>query len=373
MRQSLLKSALPSVLMIFLGTLAVAQTKPIPITITTTLTGANVAPPVKTTGSGTVIAVLVGNELTVTGVYQHLGSLLRGGGVFGGASISVAPIGEGALVEAVTAEQSVRGNPPVMRLTTTRGTSGTFSGVFTLSDEQMQVLEDDLFYVQLYTLRKPDGELRGQLIIDVILTTPNNRPAWYALPDNYDPATPILLLIALHGYSSYSYEVIEWLKIVDAANNAGVLLVAPDGMALPNGHQFWFGTDAFCSGCPFRDDDVVYYLASLIEEAQVAFSIDAQRIYLIGQSNGGFMAHRFACDRSDLVAAIVSVSGATWAEAENCGSPSPVALLQVHGTDDASVSYQGRGQGTRSEVNQGTLRSKRVLLGGRRSTAAAGV
>ncbi len=60
--------------MIFLATLAVAQTKPVPLTFTTTLTGANVVPPVETTGSGTVVAVLVGNELIVTGVYQDLGS-----------------------------------------------------------------------------------------------------------------------------------------------------------------------------------------------------------------------------------------------------------------------------------------------------------
>ena len=27
----------------------------------------------------------------------------------------------------------------------------------------------------------------------------SDRPAWYALPDSYDPATPIPLSIALHG------------------------------------------------------------------------------------------------------------------------------------------------------------------------------
>ncbi len=171
MRQFLSKFALLSVPMIFLATLAFAQVKSVPITFTTTLTGANVVPPVETTGSGTVIAVLVGNELTVTGMYQGLGSTLQGGEVFGGARISVAPIGEEALitVEALTAEQGVHGSPPVMNLATTRGTSGTFSGVFTLSDEQLQALEDDLFYVQLYTLRNREGELRGQIITDVVL------------------------------------------------------------------------------------------------------------------------------------------------------------------------------------------------------------
>ncbi len=167
MRQLRLTFAVLSCLTIFLGTLAFAQEKPVPFTFIATLTGDNVASPVETTGSGTVIAVLVGNDLTVTGVYRDLQSPLRRPGVFSGVNISVAPPGkEAQLLEMLTAEQSVRGNPLAMWFSTTGGTSGTFSGVFTLSDEQVQALWYGLFYVQLYTVRNRDGELRGQLTSD---------------------------------------------------------------------------------------------------------------------------------------------------------------------------------------------------------------
>ena len=39
------------------------------------------------------------------------------------------------------------------------------------------------------------------------------------------------------------------------------------------------------------------------------YNVDPGRVCLIGHSNGGFMSHRFACDRADLVAAIVSLAG----------------------------------------------------------------
>lgn len=167
MRQVLSKLGLPSLLVVLVGTLAFAQPKPLAFTFTATLSGENVLRPVETTGSGTVIAVLVGNELTVTGVFQDLGSNLLNIEGFPGARIGVAPAGEEAPeTEKLTAEQSVFGNPEAMTLTaftkTTRR-AGTFSGVFTLTDGQIQALWEGLFYVQLYTGLNAGGELRGQL------------------------------------------------------------------------------------------------------------------------------------------------------------------------------------------------------------------
>ena len=164
MRQFLLKIGLLSFLMIILGTVAFTQTLTDAHTITATLTGSNVVTPVETVGSGTVIAVLVGKELIVTGVYQDLSSPLKeASGLSGGVSISVAPPGEEARTERVMALQSVRKDSSFMTLPHTGGTSGTFSGVFTLTDEQLEELNAGLFYVQLNTRDNRDGELRGQL------------------------------------------------------------------------------------------------------------------------------------------------------------------------------------------------------------------
>ncbi len=170
MQQFLLKFGLLSILMIIIiGSLASAQTITYAYTLTTTLASSNLTTPIETTASGTAIAVLVDNELTVTGIYQNLSSPLRENtGLSGGVTIRVAPPGEEARTERTTALQRVRQEGIFMNLTHTEGTSGTFSGMFTLSDEQLQALGDGLFYIQLNTTNHRDGELRGQLTSEIV-------------------------------------------------------------------------------------------------------------------------------------------------------------------------------------------------------------
>jgi polyhydroxybutyrate depolymerase len=48
-----------------------------------------------------------------------------------------------------------------------------------------------------------------------------------------------------------------------------------------------------------------------------------------------------ACDRSELIAGIVSLAGAVWADTAKCNPTEPVNVLQVHGTLDAVIKYGG--------------------------------
>jgi polyhydroxybutyrate depolymerase len=61
----------------------------------------------------------------------------------------------------------------------------------------------------------------------------------------------------------------------------------------------------------------------------------------VGHSNGGFMAHRMACDRAARVAAIVSLAGAQWSDPSRCAPTEAVSVLQVHGLDDDTILYMG--------------------------------
>ncbi len=57
------------------------------------------------------------------------------------------------------------------------------------------------------------------------------------------------------------------------------------------------------------------------------------------------MSYRMACERSDLVSAICSISGGTYGDPGLCVPAEPVNILQVHGLADEVVSY---GAGLRS-------------------------
>ncbi|HEY8077495.1 MAG TPA: PHB depolymerase family esterase, partial [Labilithrix sp.] len=70
-------------------------------------------------------------------------------------------------------------------------------------------------------------------------------------------------------------------------------------------------------------------------------AVDPKRVYAIGLSAGGFFAHRLACDASDIFAAVVSQSGATYADASKCKPEGALALVEIHGTKDDTVLYDG--------------------------------
>src|SRR5207302_1025248 len=79
----------------------------------------------------------------------------------------------------------------------------------------------------------------------------------------------------------------------------------------------------------------------LAAEIGARYKVDQKRIYIAGHSNGAFMAYRMACDRAALVAGIMSLAGETWLDKSKCAPGAPVAVLQVQGTADDVIAYDG--------------------------------
>ncbi|HYX36662.1 MAG TPA: alpha/beta fold hydrolase [Oligoflexus sp.] len=78
----------------------------------------------------------------------------------------------------------------------------------------------------------------------------------------------------------------------------------------------------------------------MIEEAKSRFAVDPERIYIIGHSNGGFIAYTMACIRPDLIRGVVSIAGTTYVTAEECKNPAPTNILHIHGDLDPTVGYE---------------------------------
>src|SRR5579862_6628981 len=89
----------------------------------------------------------------------------------------------------------------------------------------------------------------------------------------------------------------------------------------------------------------------MIRQIEARYDVDRHRIFIIGHSNGGFMAYRMACDHADQIAAIVSLEAATSADPSRCQPSQPVSVLEVHGTSDPTIVYDGGGI-----INDGHLR-----------------
>lgn len=173
-------------------------------------------------------------------------------------------------------------------------------------------------------------------------TAGGDRPAQIYRPADYSPdstAYPIVLL--LHGYGANGATQNIFLGTSTFVDELGFVLVVPDGTPSRDGSRFWAATPACCNFDGEPVDDVAY-LTGLVREVMETHNIDTGRVYTFGHSNGGFMSYRLACEGSDLFTAIASLAGATYTTADQCTpATQPVSVLQIHGTADDTILYEG--------------------------------
>ncbi|MDP6934678.1 MAG: PHB depolymerase family esterase, partial [Myxococcota bacterium] len=166
------------------------------------------------------------------------------------------------------------------------------------------------------------------------------RPASVALPEGYDGTRELPLVLQLHGYGMSGRSMDRYVEGSGLVTERDFILVMPEGRRNPGGKRFWNATEACCDIFRSGVDDQAYLLG-LIAEAKERYSVDAGRVYLVGYSNGGFMSHTLACQAAGQVTALVSLAGSTHHDETACTPTQPVAVLQVHGTDDRTVRYEG--------------------------------
>jgi len=173
-------------------------------------------------------------------------------------------------------------------------------------------------------------------------TTPSqfdDRPYEVFVPTGYDAATAAPLVILLHGYGASGALQELYFKLQPEAEARGFLYVHPDGTPNQLNRPFWNATDACCDDQQSVDDPG--YISFIIDEVSTTYSVDPARVFLVGHSNGGFMSYRMACDHADRIAAIVSLAGATFLDTAQCEPSEPVSILQIHGTADGTIMYDG--------------------------------
>ena len=87
----------------------------------------------------------------------------------------------------------------------------------------------------------------------------------------------------------------------------------------------------------------------MIDSISADYSIDPNRVYSTGMSNGGYMSFLLACQLSSKIAAIASVAGSMTPQMYNaCNPQHPTPVLQVHGDADGTVPYNGAPTWTKS-------------------------
>jgi polyhydroxybutyrate depolymerase len=167
-----------------------------------------------------------------------------------------------------------------------------------------------------------------------------NRSYIVYTPASYNPGTPVPLVFVLHGFTQSGQSIMNVSAFNSVADTANFIIVYPNGIS-----NAW-NTYANIPGASTAND--IGFIDALIDTVSANYSIDQNRIYSCGFSAGGFMSHLLACKSSRCFAAIASVAGTMTDSVYNSCVPSyNLPVLQIHGTSDAIVSFNG-GSGNKS-------------------------
>lgn len=166
-----------------------------------------------------------------------------------------------------------------------------------------------------------DGRIQARLYIPKVTST-HARP----------------LIVLLHGYGFDPERNLRYLNLRDVSAEREVLLLVPEGTRTKAGAVFWNATEFCCDTDGAQPNDVAYLL-KLVADVKASHNVDSNRIYLVGYSNGAFMANRLVCETSGIFSAVVSIAGGTFKNEASCQSKDPVSFLQIHADDDATITF----------------------------------
>jgi polyhydroxybutyrate depolymerase len=157
------------------------------------------------------------------------------------------------------------------------------------------------------------------------------------IPRGYQSQREYPLLLSLHGNASSAQQQEQRTGFSQLADRGGFIVVYPQGTPGPNGRLGWSSGGP---GHPTLDD--TRFIADVLDAVQTRLCVDPYRIYASGFSNGGGMTWVLSCQMAGRIAAFASVSGSYYATNPPCAPTRAVPVLEIHGTGDATVPYNGR-------------------------------
>jgi polyhydroxybutyrate depolymerase len=224
------------------------------------------------------------------------------------------------------------------------------SNIFEVIVERSNRTKSLIFYSK--HLQKKEFKMRYLLIIMFIISLPffcfaqetiehtithDGLEREYVLyvPESYTGQDSVPLLFNFHGMGGTAYEQMEWGDFRSIADSAAFLIAHPQGTG-NNGMTFWnIGQDTTAV-------DDIGFTEAMIDSISAEYNINLDRVYATGKSMGGFFSIHLAGQLSEKIAAIASVSGTMTQDMYNNMSPvHPTPFLQIHGTDDLLVPYNG--------------------------------
>ncbi|WP_347988517.1 alpha/beta fold hydrolase [Methylomonas sp. AM2-LC] len=149
---------------------------------------------------------------------------------------------------------------------------------------------------------------------------------------------PLPVVINLHGGGGNAQQHRETTGMDAAADHDGYIAVYPNGSGLLSERLLTWNAGNCCAYAQTQGIDDVGFISALLGDLEKRANIDSHRIYAVGHSNGGMMAHRLGEALPERITAIASIAGSHVPTAAN-GRAIPV--LHIHSEDDPRALYYG--------------------------------
>ncbi|HNT75088.1 MAG TPA: PHB depolymerase family esterase [Anaerolineae bacterium] len=146
-------------------------------------------------------------------------------------------------------------------------------------------------------------------------------------------------MIVFHGGGGNAENVQRMTGFTATADSENFIVVYPNGTGPLKEKLFTWNGGTCCGYAVENDVDDVGFVRTLIVDLTGVANVDPQRIYATGMSNGAIMAHRLACELSDVIAAIGPVAATQ--NIETCQPERPVPVIHFHGDGDRHAPYAG--------------------------------
>jgi polyhydroxybutyrate depolymerase len=208
--------------------------------------------------------------------------------------------------------------------------SGLYNLDVTVSNVNGQALDDN-----------PDNDVYSQNVQALEYGTIQDggiqREYIYYHPGSAPPNCP--LVFVCHGYTGSAEGIMNYSEFNQLADEYGFAVCYPQGIEDGGGNTF------FNVGYDFQNNetvDDVAYLQNLNSYFQNAYSLDADKVFCTGMSNGGDLCYMLACQASETFRGVAPIAGMIMQDImDDCNPTSEVSILEVHGTQDNVTYFDG--------------------------------
>jgi polyhydroxybutyrate depolymerase len=164
----------------------------------------------------------------------------------------------------------------------------------------------------------------------------NNRNYFLHVPSTYDGTKPVPLILDFHGLTTNGARERANSPYPAQTDPEGVIMAFPSGMVGPSGAAWNVGP------CCVADVDDVAFARQVVAEVETMACIDAKRVYAVGFSMGGGMAHYLGCHAADVFAGVAPASFDLLQEnVADCKPARAITEISFRGTADTLVPYDG--------------------------------